>query len=77
MEQEVSAQVSRLDGSDEQLAVLLTSIEDSTLRVITSINTFVAEVDDGFRSSVGLLKDAITEFEEVVDSMNQLSQETR
>ena len=77
LEREVSAQVSRLDGSDEQLAKLLISIEDSTGKVITQINKFVSEIDDGFRSSVGLLKEAINEFEEVVDSVKQVSQENR
>ena len=77
LQQEVSAQVKRLDGSDEQLAKLLIEIEDSTVRVIKSISAFVEKTDDGFRSSVGLLQEAINEFEEVVESVRQLSQETR
>lgn len=72
LQDEVSAQIRQLDGADEQLAKLLGSIEQSSLRVITSINTFVAEVDDSFSSSVGLLKEAISDFEEVVDTVSQI-----
>ncbi|MDA9351106.1 hypothetical protein N9R29_01275 [Gammaproteobacteria bacterium] len=74
---EISAQLERLDGADEQLAKLLMGIEDSTTRVLGEVNKFVSEVDSGFSSSVGMLQETIGEFEEVIDSVGKLIKETR
>ena len=74
---EISAQLERLDGADEQLAKLLVGIQDSTTRVLGEVNKFVSEVDSGFSSSVGMLQETIGEFEEVIDSVGRLIKETR
>ncbi len=77
LSKEVGVQLARLDGADEQLARLLEGIESSTSRVLNQVNTFVAEVDRGFASSVGILQESIAEFEEVVDLVGKIVSETR
>ena len=69
---EVSSQLKKLNGGDEQLAKLLMGIEDSTTRVLSEINTFVSEIDNGFASSIGMLQESIGEFEEVIDSIGKI-----
>ena len=74
---QVGAQLTRLDGADEQLARLLEGIQSSTTRVLSEVNSFVADVDRSFSTSIGALSDSIEEFEEVVDSVGRIFQETR
>jgi len=74
---EVGAQLRRLDGADEQLAKLLAGIEDSTSRVLGEVNKFVAQVDSGFASSVGILRDSIVDFEEVIESVGRIVSDTK
>jgi len=74
---EINAQLERLDGSDEQLAKLLSGIEDSTSRVLSEVNQFVTQVDNGFASSVGILQESISELESVVESIRKIAVEAR
>jgi archaellum component FlaC len=67
----ISAKLAQLEKGDEQLATLLTGIEESTERVLTKVNEFVTEVDRGFSLSVTKLNDSINEFEEVVNNLSQ------
>lgn len=74
---EIGQQLNRLDGSDEQLARLLSGIEESTTRVLSQVNTFVSDVDRNFAGSIGALQESITEFEEVIESMQKVVRETK
>ena len=69
---EVSSQVERLDGADAQLAKLLIGIEESTEKVLGEVNRFVSEVDNGFASSIGILNESISDFEDSIDSLGKL-----
>ena len=69
---EVKSQLDKLNGADEQLARLLMGIEDSTTRVLSDVNRFVSEIDNGFASSIGMLQESIGEFEEVIDSIGKI-----
>lgn len=69
---QVSSQLEKLNGADEQLAKLLMGIENSTTRVLSDVNRFVSEIDNGFASSIGMLQESIGEFEEVIDSIGKL-----
>lgn len=77
LDQEISAQLARLDGSDAQLARLLEGIEGSTTRILSSVNSFVTEVDNGFASSVGVLNESVSELEETFDRLRQSIEDTR
>lgn len=77
LDEEVSAQLARLDGSDEQLARLLGGIEDSTTRITSSIASFVADIDLGLSSQVGVLNDSVSELEETFDRLRQSIDDTR
>ena len=54
---EVGAQLARLDGSDEKLAGLLQGIEQSTTKTLQSISNYTVEIDTGFNNSLGMLKE--------------------
>jgi ABC-type transporter Mla subunit MlaD len=77
LDEEISAQLARLDGSDAQLARLLEGIEGSTTRILSSVNSFVTEVDNGFASSVGVLNESVSELEETFDRLRQSIEDTR
>ena len=77
LDETVSSQLDKLDGADAQLAGLLQGIEESTERVISQVNTFVTEVDQGMARSVGVLNDSIAGFEEAIDNIRKLIEETR
>lgn len=77
LDEAVTSQLNKLDGSDAQLARLLQGIEESTERVISQVNTFVTEVDQGMARSVGVLNDSIGGFEEAIDNIRKLIEETR
>ena len=68
---EVSSQVERLDGADAQLAKLLIGIEESTEKVLGEVNRFVSEVDNGFASSIGILNESISDFEDSINSLGK------
>lgn len=71
LEDELSAEIRRLDGADETLGRLLSGINDSTNQVISTLNSYVSSVDRGFANSLGLLKESIEEFELVVDGLKE------
>jgi uncharacterized phage infection (PIP) family protein YhgE len=77
LDEAVTSQLDKLEGSDAQLARLLQGIEESTERVISQVNTFVTEVDQGMARSVGVLNDSIGGFEEAIDNIRKLIEETR
>lgn len=77
LDEAVTSQLDKLEGSDAQLARLLQGIEESTERVISVVNTFVTEVDQGMARSVGVLNDSIGGFEEAIDNIRKLIEETR
>jgi DNA anti-recombination protein RmuC len=77
LDKEISSQLERLDGSDEQLAKLLREIESSTIRVISSVNDFVSKIDLGFGKSVGILSESISDLEQVLEPVRKLSEQTR
>jgi len=77
METSVNSQLNKLDGADAKLAELLMGIEDSTVRVLTQVNTFVTEVDQGMARSVGVLNDSIAGLDEALNNMRDLVRETR
>jgi hypothetical protein len=73
----ISTKLAQLEKGDEQLATLLTGIEDSTERVLTKVNEFVTEVDRGFSLSVTKLNDSINALEEVINNINQAISNSR
>jgi len=77
LDKEISAQLARLDGSDAQLARLLEGIEGSTTRILSSVNSFVTEIDSGFASSVGVLNESVSELEETFDRLRQSIEDNR
>jgi uncharacterized phage infection (PIP) family protein YhgE len=77
LDEAVTSQLDKLQDSDAQLAKLLQGIEESTERVISQVNTFVTEVDQGMARSVGILNDSIGGFEEAIDNIRKLIEETR
>ena len=77
LDKEISAQLARLDSSDAQLARLLEGITDSTTRILSSVNSFVAQVDNGFASSVGILNESVSELEDTFDRLMQSIEENR
>jgi ABC-type transporter Mla subunit MlaD len=77
LDKEISAQLARIDGSDAQLARLLEGIEGSTNRILSSVNSFVTEVDNGFASSVGILNESVSELEETFDRLRQSIEDNR
>ena len=62
----ISRQINELAGSDEQLAGLLTTIHDSTEKVLSSVTSYVTDVDKGFKDSVGVLENTIITLEETL-----------
>lgn len=72
LEENLSAEIRRLDGADETLGRLLSGINESTNQVIATLNNYVSSVDRGFANSLGLLGESISEFEQVVDSLKQI-----
>jgi len=62
----ISRQINELAGSDEQLAGLLTGIHASTEKVLSSVTTYVTDVDKGFKDSVGVLENTIATLEETL-----------
>ena len=77
LDETVTSRLNKLEGADAQLARLLQGIEESTERVISQVNTFVTEVDQGLARSVGVLNDSIGAFEEAIDNIRKLIEETR
>ena len=61
-----TSQIFQLAGSDEQLAGLLTGIHASTEKVLSSVTTYVTDVDKGFKDSVGVLENTIITLEETL-----------
>jgi hypothetical protein len=62
----ISRQINELAGSDEQLAGLLTTIHDSTEKVLSSVTSYVTDVDKGFKDSLGVLDNTIITLEETL-----------
>jgi len=62
----ISRQINELEGSDEKLAGLLTGIHASTEKVLSSVTTYVTDVDKGFKDSVGVLENTIATLEETL-----------
>jgi hypothetical protein len=65
---QIASQLEKLDGSDQNLAALLSSIESSTSKVLGEVHSYVQEIDSTFSSSLGILSEAISDFEEVASS---------
>ena len=62
----ISRQINELEGSDEKLAGLLTGIHASTEKVLSSVTTYVTDVDKGFKDSLGVLENTIITLEETL-----------
>lgn len=74
LEDQLSAEIRRLDGADETLGRLLSGINDSTNQVISTLNNYVSSVDRGFANSLSLLGESVQDFEQVVDGLKQAIQ---
>ncbi len=77
LDKEISAQLSRLDGSDEKLAELFQAIEQSTSKIVNELDEYVTKVDNGFSLSIGALNSSVSELEETFDRLRQSIDDAR
>ena len=77
LDEAVTSQLDKLGGSDEQRAILLKGIEGSTGRVITQVNEFATNVDQGMARAVAALEESVSGLEEAVENVRKLIDDTR
>ena len=68
LKNEIGSQLKELSQGDDKLGTMLMKIEESTKKVLESINTYTQAMDEGFGQAGGTLKTCIGDLEEVLDN---------